>query len=301
MLESQAEHWPQWWKDLLSLWRPSGVDAGVHGLRLAVRNNYMNFYRRGQSVARVEIDSKGVPTATTHFKYVCNKNDVPKGQEYVKLKSKDILRGGKFWKQYEEIEDLKGWIAAIDKGYTGEEKRFVDQLVAANPSVIDLEMGLPAWGDEKSAPRIDLVAIEGGKVVFWEAKLVMDGRLRCRADLDPDKKPEVLKQLAKYRLFLNHEKEGAKHVKLVASAYQDAAKLLMTLRSMADKLGEKHTLGTDIYAAVSGLDVDPEPCLVIDNRTNSTSWPCHEAKLDRANVPMKIIGPDDSFVLSRPQ
>src|ERR1700733_15377002 len=45
---------PHWFKDLLSLWRPSGHSRGAEGLRVAIRNGYLNFYRLGQSVARVE-------------------------------------------------------------------------------------------------------------------------------------------------------------------------------------------------------------------------------------------------------
>lgn len=32
-----------WWKDLLSLWRPSGQPCGKDGLRLAIRDSYLNF------------------------------------------------------------------------------------------------------------------------------------------------------------------------------------------------------------------------------------------------------------------
>ncbi len=35
------------WKDLLRCWKPYGDD----GLRLAIRNDYLNFYALGQSVA----------------------------------------------------------------------------------------------------------------------------------------------------------------------------------------------------------------------------------------------------------
>jgi len=177
-LESAAESWPQWWKDLLSLWRPSGVDSGDYGLRLAIRNNYMNFYRRGQSVARVVINSKGVPTASIHFKYLFKNADVPKGQDYIKLQGEYILLGAESRKQYEGIDDLKKWISVIngdhiDAGYSGDEKKFVDLLVSANPGVIDLEVGIPAWGDQKSAPRMDLVIIKGVVLFFWKLKLSM--------------------------------------------------------------------------------------------------------------------------------
>lgn len=60
---------PHWFKDLLSLWRPSGHPSGDHGLRLAIRNGYLNFYRLGQSFARVAYVS-GKLIAEVHYKYV---------------------------------------------------------------------------------------------------------------------------------------------------------------------------------------------------------------------------------------
>jgi hypothetical protein len=60
---------PHWFKDLLSLWRPSGHCSGATGLRLTIRNGYLNFYRLGQSVARVYCVS-GELRADVHSKYV---------------------------------------------------------------------------------------------------------------------------------------------------------------------------------------------------------------------------------------
>jgi hypothetical protein len=60
---------PQWFKDLLPLWRPSGQCSGAAGLRIAIRNGYLNFYRLGQSIARVGCVS-GELRADVHYKYV---------------------------------------------------------------------------------------------------------------------------------------------------------------------------------------------------------------------------------------
>jgi hypothetical protein len=64
--------------------------------------------------------------------------------------------------------------------------------VSRNPDVIDLEMSLPAYSEapeERRAPRMDLVGIEPigdrWRVVFWEAKLVGDGRARCLGKTSP--------------------------------------------------------------------------------------------------------------------
>lgn len=304
---------PEWWNNLLSLWRPSGVQAGAYGLRLAVRNNYLNFYRRGQSIARVEIGNGGMPVATTHIKYVDDSKNVPVGQEYVKLRDEWLIRDGKPWKRYEGMNTLTAWIEAIDgkpdaageNGYAGVEKKFVDKVVAENPNIIDLEMGLPAWREQKTAPRMDIVEIEtsgnGRRVVFWEAKRISDSRVRCRVDVVRDEKPEVLKQLAAYRRFLTEEDT---HMELVAVAYKNAANLLKKLRDMADDLGEKHPLGAEILAAASeaNLGVDHNPRLLVMNEkgVNQTAWAVHAEKLRTAGVFMTVIEEGGPFQLRRP-
>lgn len=75
---------------MLKLWRPSGVESGSDGLRLAIRNDYLNFYRLGQSIARVEINSQGIPTAITHFKYVGGTGNGPLDKEYIELRGEQI-------------------------------------------------------------------------------------------------------------------------------------------------------------------------------------------------------------------
>ena len=65
----------------------------------------------------------------------------------------------------------------------GHEKCFVDLIVAHNPNVIDLEMGLPAYSNapgKNRAPRIDLRGARTerwlvARSILWEAKLVDDG------------------------------------------------------------------------------------------------------------------------------
>jgi hypothetical protein len=108
---------PSWWKDLLSLWRPSGFKSGDYGLRLAIRNGYFNFYRLGQSIARVEINREGMPTAETHFKYVGDTGVGPLDNDYVKLRGEKILwrRGRQSGERcYGGIEDLKKWIQSVN-------------------------------------------------------------------------------------------------------------------------------------------------------------------------------------------
>jgi hypothetical protein len=229
---------PHWFKDLLSLWRPSGHPSG-EGLRVAIRNGYLNFYRLGQSIARVAYVS-GELIAEVHYKYV----GVERAPRYSKSPYLRLTLKGVFFRDtkiatFEGLSTLNQWIAEAEK-YAGVEKRLVDELVEKNNHVIDLEMALPAWARSTSAVRMDLVAIENGKVVFWEVKTVNDNRIRCTAEFEEDRSPEVLKQLSNYRVFLNE----TRHISQVESAYLNTAKFLVKLRALADEIGPPLAEGT---------------------------------------------------------
>jgi hypothetical protein len=186
--------------------RGSPVESTASHLRLAIRNAYLNFYRAGQSVAKVGFGRGGIVQASIHKKYVFG--DACKEQGYVTLTSAGLKDGEGRMVPYDP-EQLPRWIAnASGKG--GEEKEFVDLVIGRNPDVIDVEMGLPAYSDVRHAPRMDLVGIEPDrdrwKVVFWEAKLARDGRARCRGDGLPK---VVTDQLLNYALWLDHGENQA--------------------------------------------------------------------------------------------
>lgn len=283
-----------WFKDLLSLWRPSGHGhyRDEAGLRVAIRNGYLNFYRLGQSVARVYCVSGGL-VADVHYKYVLGEQLGYSGPLYLRLTTKGVFSQGAWVAPYDGPATLHHWITAAGK-YAGVEKSIVDELVAKNDHVVDLEMALPAWTVPKVAVRMDLVAIEDGKVVFWEVKTVNDSRIRCRGEFEEDKSPHVLKQLSNYHLFLKH----GSHVELVEIAYRKTAKILVDLRALADenKIGPALPLGPSIVAAsqAARLDVAPLAALVVvdvpgDNKRAWRSWKdTHEPKLS-GKIPMRVL------------
>jgi hypothetical protein len=237
-----------WFKDMLLLWRPAGdalhrdaikapkqvsnrqlpdeEDHPKH-LRLAVRNGYLNLYRGGQSVAKIDFDSDGGLQARIHNKYV--NGDRGSGQAYVTLTSAGFLGQER---KYGGVADLHGWIGNANK-HVGKEKRFVDLIVARNANIIDLEMALPAYSPdpkERKAPRMDLVALEPvgnrWRIVFWEAKLANDARARCRGEATS---PKVVDQLVQYTTWLRYDN----HLELVASAYQNVCRLLVAFHRLA--------------------------------------------------------------------
>ena len=279
-----------WWNDLLTLWRPSGQDSGEDGLRLAIRNNYLNFYRLGQSVARVGFNRQKQPILAVHAKYVLPRTEREAvGQEYVVLAGSTLTRPGGQELPYEGIQTLKAWIVAAER-YAGDEKKFVDALLSVpeNDGVIDLEMALPAWGNVKIASRMDLVSIErvdGQLTIFFgEVKLFDDSRLRCRAALIRDEAPEVLRQLSIYRNYLAVPDHRAR----IIEQYAEAARLLSRLRGAADAVGQTRPLGRAILQSRNeNLSIANLARLIVHNG-RQCDWTEHRAKLEaeRERVPM---------------
>jgi len=274
-----------WWKDLLRVWVPAGF-GGKNPVRLAVRDDYLNFYLRGQSIARVGFGRDRRPFAETHIKFA-SPNDKERRRKYVRLDEGGFsLSSARIpdW-SYEAGTTVERWIERASKRGTPKkgiaEKTYVDEVVAQNGRVIDLEMGLPAWSGRATALRMDLVALESTagrlRIVFYEAKKISDKRLVST------KSPEVLQQLQDYRKYL----ADPDHANRVKCAYRRNCCILLKLHDLAKKIHPKiEPLNSLIVDAAqsnaSELDVCLEPRLAIfDDRygKRSGSWPCHEDKL----------------------
>jgi hypothetical protein len=294
-----------WFRDLLKHWRPAGelqgggaksTQSDEDHLRLAIRDGYLNFYHYGQSVARVKV-VKGKLQAEVHNKYVYG-DQGGSGQEYIKItdgtyKNHDGTRG---IFRYGIVHD----VILNASGHAGEEKSFVDGVVARNAGVIDLEVGLPADPDlwsENSAQRMDLAAVEPCgdhyRLAFWEAKLASNPEARCK---DAGKAPKVIAQLKTY------EKWIAKNRKVVSEAYQSCCTDLVRLYEIAKKLDKgKPGLGKAINAvAGSTLCVDSTPRLIIDATKGDAAFEKngHLKKLHDSGICVRMVRTDADMFLS---
>ena len=217
-----------WTAELFKLWRPSGTMA-ADGLRLAFRNDTINLYRKGQSVAKVGLTGS-VPWLSVHWKYALDA-ELAKGP-YVRMSGDQLLaRDGKPSANFNEL--FIDWMSAVDgdsesrKGYSGLEKSLIELLLSnpVNNNVIDLEVGIPGL-----SKRIDLATIEAGAdgqpcVYFGEVKHFQDGRMR-KAKLGDGTRPDpevVSGQLAPYANWLKDHKD------LVGRAYIRAAQQMLQL------------------------------------------------------------------------
>ena len=273
-----------WWRDLLTLWAPSGREGD---LRLAIRNGYMNFYSCGQSIARINFLRDGTPRLHIHHKYVIARCEG--SQRYLRFLPHEGSNAQGEHLPWGGLEMLREWIERSKK-YRGKEKPEVERAVAAMPAVIDLEMGLPAFGDQKSALRMDMVAIErvaeDFQIVFWEAKRIGDGRLRSKTE------PRVFEQVDAYKRFL--DKDGNRM--RVIEAYRRACQLLRDFNLVAQRHCDAPPLNDLILEAArdnSPIEVAPTPrLLVFDDgaKRNGTAWQRHLDRL-RERVHVTVVAP----------
>jgi hypothetical protein len=219
---------------LFARWALPGF-GGAPKLRLGVRKNYINFYVAGQSVARLSFGRNRRPKVTVHEAYVnlrergaADPSDRPPNGEYCCYDDKALELA-------KTVEKIDGWVRTAET-YAGDEKRFVDRLIAANPGVIDLEMGLPAGqiiNGKRAAPRMDLVLAQAPPgdavaIAFWEVKCSTNSELRAGTPYKEDAGkyvhgPKVIHQVRKYVRWMNEVDRRRQ----VQCAYRATAKILL--------------------------------------------------------------------------
>jgi len=266
-----GEKGPNWWKEILD-------NADLH---LAIREDYLNIYAKGQSVFKIRLGKKasdGVrrPVMTTHYKYLLIPT-MPRDKQYVTFDGEDFLMKEQPIKPDTLIQTSYISGKTVPRlvhsaiSHSNPEKRGVHVIANGNPNVIDMEIAyskerepgpedpskLDDADDNKprkaksTAPRIDLAALfpngEGkAHLVFYEVKRFDDGRLWGN-------KPPVLDQIGKYDTFLR-----SKEFKL-KTAYTNVCKLLSELVPKKDL----SPLINEVALGLRKLEVDKASRLVV--------------------------------------
>jgi hypothetical protein len=296
--------------ELLKRWALPGAPAvGDVCLRLAVRGGYLNFYVKGQSVAKLSCGLNG-PTVAVHNAYVDGR---VKGMEQLSPRPAQdyVTYSAEALADPSTVDRVAGWVRTAET-YASAEKRFVDDLVAANAGVVDLEMGLPASdlpGSERVAPRMDLVLVEIGPesepaIVFWEAKCANNGELRATGDAPP----RVRDQITRYVDWLSADGRMSQ----VRQAYRAAAAVLIDLYRLRCESDQSSSECIGFWTALANCvapHVVAQPGVVIGNY-----WPegsnegiasermrqCamsferkgHREKLENEGIRLHQVGPD---------
>lgn len=266
LAEWEARHPGNLVRSLFEMWAYPGEKATKAApLRLGVRDGYVNFYVKGQSVAKLSFGRDG-PKLLVHQAYVSGRtrsdprdNTTPE-QNYITFDANALADPA-------TATLISGWIETAES-YASAEKRFVDDLAASNPGIIDLEMGLPANdtpGSARVAPRMDIVIAQIVKgtpsIAFWEAKRANNPELRSSKEygiLEAGKisGPKVVNQVQKYVYWMS---EGDR-VEQVVEAYKATAALLVELYRMFGRAEER---GLDCIAVWQALAVAKEPVIVV--------------------------------------
>ena len=257
------------YEDPESYWRRFVDDPDLF---LAIRDNYVNLYYRGNSLLRLEWkpDNKRI-VGQTHYKYLLKPSR--KGSEYVEIKGGNAQLPKKVAELFSTtVTDLNA-LKRASRVYAGDEKTGVHQIVMQNALVLDLEI---AFGGGRSAPRIDLAALqvtaEGATLVFYEAKHFSNPALRSSGD------PEVLAQVENYSKLLKE------HGQLLQDRYSAVCRNLSDLGGVREATSSAHAL-REIGEGHLQLRIDPEPRLIVfgfdDDQRKGAVWKKHREKLER--------------------
>jgi hypothetical protein len=249
ILNSEYKNERGWWRKL----------ADNPDTLIAIRNNYLNVYRHGCSIARIKRREDGELAIGVHYKFLLKMKIAepyircPKGCPEI-LNPQDT-----FISSLSEIKHINYWTDTLG----GLEKTGVHHVIRSNPNVIDTEIALSGEPDESDIPatpqtakssRIDFCAVqeEKGKLFlrFFEAKdYSYTTALRVASD---DLQPKVIAQMREYRSKLEAQRTK------IEKAYKKSIQL-------ADRLCGRNVLGKNIgfSDSIQSLEVDSVPHLVV--------------------------------------
>jgi len=251
-LNKEYENKNEWWRVL----------AGDPDTLIAIRNDYLNVYRNGCSIAKVEQDADG-QRASVHYKFLLKKKiDEP----YIPCVNGSPVspHAEIFIRSLRDIKDIKWWTDVL----AGVEKTGVHHIILANENVVDTEialagaqsadensdLGLPTevLGLKRKGSRIDFCAAQeerdGLFLRFFEAKHYS---YRSAFGGRPDSEPRVIHQLWEY-----HQKLKKQQTEIL-NAYRTSIKL-------ANGLHGTRVLGARLpLSCLDRLQLDPIPRLVV--------------------------------------
>lgn len=232
------------YKDKRSFWHMMINDIELF---IAIRNEYLNVYYKGQSICRLYY--KNIIRGATHRKYLGINEP-----GYIYSENGKFLDEKSTVNSLSEINQLK---ENINK-YVGKEKdKSYTEIISNEKCILDVEIAFvrhkvvkPAKKSEYEISSIDYLALEFDRndepvLVFYEAKHFTNSEIRSRSE------PKVIEQIKRYiQALRDHNDEIIRSYKLVI-------KNLLDLHI----LEKRNYKGTDIQ--MKYLRIDPEPRLII--------------------------------------
>ncbi len=254
-------------------------------LFFAIRDNSVNFYYRGCSLAKLRWNRRAkTATGEIHYKYLLKPSVEP---PTIKFRNtglefpKDVR--GLFLDDLDDVNALK---LAV-KRYADSEKHGVHDVLLnkKNWGVLDLEITL---NHEGLRYRLDLAMLRRDRqqnkpdsVVFFEAKHFRNKELRTQRNEAP-----VVHQMRKYSDLLTLYRSS------LVGSYLRVCENLRDLQGMAGRHPERHQLTEAIAGSSKGLVIDSRPRLIVfgfdRDQRDGKAWGRHFASLKKA------LGRDDS-------
>lgn len=234
-------------------------------LFIAIRDNYINVYFRGNSICKLSFNGSDI-VGETHYKYLLQPN---LKKEYEKSTNGEFSLENTSKYFITSLNDLSA-IKKSSLAYSGEEKTGVHSISIKEKNVIDVEITFSL--EDRKTDRIDYLKLEETKgnlkLVFYEAKHFKNSGNRATKD---DK--NVLGQLKRYeKALIDHEKEIINSYKAVCKNLQE----LNLLKSNNDKFIKRVSAGEDV-------SIDYHPKLIIfgfdQDQKEGMNWKKHHDNL----------------------
>jgi len=162
------------------------------------KDNYINVYFYGGSLAKIKYNRKNEFVAEIHEKFVGKD-----GKKYIKLDLNGLDK--------EKIDKIKKRIKTIYLKESKKKEKLKEKEIQGeilkNQDYIDSEFAYR--GKDNNLLRIDLVELSKDVLSFVELKGILDGRL-LNDETQNFELPKIIKQMNKYKKFISDHKSEIK-------------------------------------------------------------------------------------------
>ncbi|MBW2149176.1 MAG: hypothetical protein JRI22_19390 [Deltaproteobacteria bacterium] len=285
-----------WWKAILA--DPE--------LFVGIRDEYLNVYYKGNSILLLKFNN-GVLSGRTHYKYLLNssfQNTIPMHAD-----GTYDIDGNEFGNKYSISRFDCDLLKKSCQYYAGVEKSGIQEILKANPNIIDVEIAfsqdtspeseldIPIDFDpsteqkKKGSPRIDFVALQKIKdswvLKFFEAKHFSNKELRAKEE----RNIPVTKQIRRYEGQLSNPK----NVSGLQDSYMKVMENILNLEGFPEP---KKRIAREVIKNGQKIIVDPKPCLVVfgfdkDHNAKNSVWKAHVKRIENSLSKKRVLTKGD--------
>lgn len=256
--------------DKHSFWAKMIADKDLF---IAIRDEYVNVYYNGNSIAKIFLSEDYKVQCEVHYKYLLR----PQVRNpYIKFEEGTLKSGLSIDNLFVDSLDDISALKASSRVYAGDEKKMIQQTILSDEkerdNILDLEITFSAE-KTNSTDRIDYAKLERNEMlelslVFYEVKHFSNPAIRAQGV------PKVLAQIERYEETLkNYESDIIESYKLVAQNMKDLG--ISARIPLIDCMlkGEPIVLNRYPILYIGGFDMD---------QREGVNWKKHQEKLEAA-------------------